>query len=854
MPDPEGVAMADEPQRFCLGIAYMPGPDPRISKGADGGRDYLTEAELEKAAWSFLRNGPQVNAFHMAGTEGCATVVESSIHRGPDWDLGDGIVVTKGTWLVGAILEDRMWKAALDGKVNGWSPEGTARRRKVRKEGAVTIAKSAMPDEGDEEFSELVGCDFPTMGLVGKGANGIPRFLVMKEADGSATGLLEPGFVRDLIAKAEPEPSGRERVQTPSGVTVSGSPADIAAFIHKAAQRAEVDVVAKADMSGKAINDLPDSAFAYIESGGKKDADGKTTPRSLRHFPIHDAAHVRNALSRAPQSPFGDKAMPKIRAAAKRFDIEVSKEAGVPDTVTKDAGMGPELDDGIDGMDPTVPLAEPDEMGSGDVTDPGSPAWESVDAATAQKWTSILARARVAVDLLAEREWLEAASADPDDGENACALGDVCSAIDYAISVLAPFAVAEQSEADCGEADMMAMVGKSAATDPAGFAAIAKAMGSADLSLPLQQLEYFGAVVAKSGRVLSSVNEAHIREAHQRLNTVLQSLPSAPTTDDGQPVAKEQETTVTATETGPEAVAKDTASPEAQARNADPVNAGGVTGMGQPRTTGPDSALPGDGPQAALPGDAQTPGRQVVKSASWCVQVFDRSRRFVGLADPAAILQQIAKADDGEKKAMQAVFDQDGDLIGIVDPDAIQPVTGAGGPAPDDSGDADAAPAADPADMTPAPAAETGTPADAVDPDGVAKQDGTVTLTQDVLKSIAQDAARTALDAQGAAHQEVIAKMAADKDELAEELKVVKARLETVENMPAAPKVFTNGAVPPAHQLRGQDQGTAPGRVDVAKALDLKHEMYTADPAKAKQIQDDMTQMAIDKLAAIHRR
>ena len=33
---------------------------------------------------------------------------------------------------------------------------------------------------------------------------------------------------------------------------------------------------------------------------------------------------------------------------------------------------------------------------------------------------------------------------------------------------------------------------------------------------------------------------------------------------------------------------------------------------------------------------------------------------------------------------MQAVFDQDGDLIGIVDPDAIQPVTGAGGKPADD--------------------------------------------------------------------------------------------------------------------------------------------------------------------------
>jgi len=76
-----------------------------------------------------------------------------------------------------------------------------------------------------------------------------------------------------------------------------------------------------AEMTAAAINDLPDSAFAYIEPGGEKDDQGKTVPRSKRHFPIHDAAHVRNALARAPQSPFGDKAMSKIRAAAKKFGI-----------------------------------------------------------------------------------------------------------------------------------------------------------------------------------------------------------------------------------------------------------------------------------------------------------------------------------------------------------------------------------------------------------------------------------------------------------------------------------------------------------------------------------------------------
>ena len=67
----------------------------------------------------------------------------------------------------------------------------------------------------------------------------------------------------------------------------------------------------KAVWSNAHMNDLPDSAFLYIESGGKKDKNGKTVPRSLRHFPYRgmddkiDLAHVRNAIARIPQSKCG---------------------------------------------------------------------------------------------------------------------------------------------------------------------------------------------------------------------------------------------------------------------------------------------------------------------------------------------------------------------------------------------------------------------------------------------------------------------------------------------------------------------------------------------------------------------
>jgi len=83
-----------------------------------------------------------------------------------------------------------------------------------------------------------------------------------------------------------------------------------------------------AEITTAATNDLPDSAFAYVEPGGKV-VGGKTEPRSLRHFPIQDAAHVRNALARAPQSPFGPKAMPAILRAAKKFSVEVAQKGSM---------------------------------------------------------------------------------------------------------------------------------------------------------------------------------------------------------------------------------------------------------------------------------------------------------------------------------------------------------------------------------------------------------------------------------------------------------------------------------------------------------------------------------------------
>jgi site-specific DNA-adenine methylase len=70
----------------------------------------------------------------------------------------------------------------------------------------------------------------------------------------------------------------------------------------------DLEVLAKAQWTRAYINDLPDSAFLYIEPGGEKDESGKTVPRDLRRFPVRDqqgrlnVPHLRNATARIPQA------------------------------------------------------------------------------------------------------------------------------------------------------------------------------------------------------------------------------------------------------------------------------------------------------------------------------------------------------------------------------------------------------------------------------------------------------------------------------------------------------------------------------------------------------------------------
>lgn len=477
--------------------------------------------------------------------------------------------------------------------------------------------------------------------------------------------------------------------------------------------------VPRVDLVGRPANGSPGFLLMKQAAGG-----------------LLDAAHIRELLAKSePDHDSKETVTMTGSPGAIAKLIHQSSAPVVP--VAKEL----DLDDSTDGLDITVPLAAPDDEAPGDPTDPGSPAWEAIDAATARKWTAILARAGRAIALLAERETLEAASADPGDIDNAWDLEDANCAIDYAISVLAPFAVAEQSEADCGVDEM---------------AAVGKALDGFD-SAPLDTIEVL-APVAKAGRVLSAGNEAAIRGAVESLQKVLSSLPAAPTTteESGQPVAKE--------------------------------------------TAVPETATP-------------------------------------ETAEPLTVTEAPVVKADGEKVPQVAVYDKSGKLVGIVDPADIVMIADAE-PETDEPEPEPAAPEA--TDLAPAPAAEVGIPAGAVPEDDVAKQTDT---TQDVLKSIAADAATAALDTYSATQEQVIAKQAEIIAQLAEDVKVLKGQVVALEEQPAMPKVLTNGAMPPSDLLRGQNFGAQ--AVDVTKAAELKKSlMASTDAVEQRDIAAVMNQQA----------
>jgi hypothetical protein len=105
------------------------------------------------------------------------------------------------------------------------------------------------------------------------------------------------------------------------------------------------DSMLKAVWSTAFVNDLPDSSFLLVESGGEKDEEGKTKPRSLRHFPYKDAdgtvdlPHLRNAIARIPQAKIEGFDEAKMEALQNKARALLEKETAKEEKAEKSADL-----------------------------------------------------------------------------------------------------------------------------------------------------------------------------------------------------------------------------------------------------------------------------------------------------------------------------------------------------------------------------------------------------------------------------------------------------------------------------------------------------------------------------------
>lgn len=120
------IAKADDAQRLVYGIVY----EPNV---ADAHGDYMTPAEIEKAAHGFLKDAREIDKQHdFEG--GVGEVVESYIAPS-DFEMGDE-VIKKGSWVLVTKACDEIWEQIQKGEITGYSMAGTADIGKQEREPA----------------------------------------------------------------------------------------------------------------------------------------------------------------------------------------------------------------------------------------------------------------------------------------------------------------------------------------------------------------------------------------------------------------------------------------------------------------------------------------------------------------------------------------------------------------------------------------------------------------------------------------------------------------------------------------------------------------------------------------------
>lgn len=151
------ILKTDTENHFVTGIVY----EPMVE---DSQGNYMTEAEITKAAHWFMKNGGDVDLQHCFKKCEGAEVVESYIAK-CDMEIGDQ-EVKKGTWVMTMEITDAdVWKSIQKGEITGFSMGGAG----VYSEEDVdlsSVEKSEEPRGLLKKLAKALGFDVVEKGAV----------------------------------------------------------------------------------------------------------------------------------------------------------------------------------------------------------------------------------------------------------------------------------------------------------------------------------------------------------------------------------------------------------------------------------------------------------------------------------------------------------------------------------------------------------------------------------------------------------------------------------------------------------------------------------------------------------------
>ena len=134
------IIKVDSDSHYVTGVVY----EPMV---ADAHDNFMTEAEIEKAAHWFMKNGDKIDIQHSFEEADGLTVVESSVTKA-DQEI-EGQPIQKGTWLMTVeVANDAVWDAIEKGEITGLSMGGVGNY--ATKDVELEKAETPANDEPDK--------------------------------------------------------------------------------------------------------------------------------------------------------------------------------------------------------------------------------------------------------------------------------------------------------------------------------------------------------------------------------------------------------------------------------------------------------------------------------------------------------------------------------------------------------------------------------------------------------------------------------------------------------------------------------------------------------------------------------